>query len=142
MKTLRPSSIRFQHPDFDAAQTSGLVVSETGKLALSHGTQAVRQALLLLLSTSPGERVMRPDYGCELRRLVFSPNDNTTAGLARHYVQQAIRRWEPRVRIRSLEVRADFEDDSRLLILLDYQVIATLSTDSLAFSINLTGDTF
>ena len=60
---------------------------------------SIRQSLLLLLSTSPGERVMRPDYGCSLRRLVFAPNDDTTAGLAIHYVRQAVERWEPRVEI-------------------------------------------
>ena len=44
---------------------------------------SIRQAILLLFSTRPGERVMRPDYGCDIHRLVFSPNDDTTAGLAR-----------------------------------------------------------
>ena len=44
---------------------------------------------------------MRPDYGCELHRLVFSPNDDTTAGLAIHYVRRALERWEPRVEVLS-----------------------------------------
>jgi hypothetical protein len=50
---------------------------------------AVRQSILLLLTTVPGERVMRPDYGCDLQKLVFSPNDATTHGLAIHYVRRA-----------------------------------------------------
>ena len=64
---------------------------------------SVRQAILLLISTTPGERVMRPNYGCALGRLVFSPNDDTTAGLATHYVRQALLRWEPRIQILQLE---------------------------------------
>jgi len=47
-----------------------------------------------------GERVLRPEYGCDLHRLVFSPNDATTAGLAVHYVRAALLRWEPRIEIR------------------------------------------
>ena len=64
---------------------------------------SVRQAILLLLSTRPGERVMRPTYGCDLHRLVFSPNDDTTAGLAIHYVRQALERWEPRIEVIRLD---------------------------------------
>jgi len=61
------------------------------------GDDSVRQAILLLLSTVPGERIMRPEYGCLIHQLVFSPNDATTAGLAIHYVQRALDLWEPRV---------------------------------------------
>ena len=50
------------------------------------GDAAIRQSIILLLTTTPGERVMRPDYGCPLHRLMFQPNDATTAGLAIHYV--------------------------------------------------------
>ena len=53
---------------------------------------AVRQSILMLLSTRPGERVMPPDYGCPIHRLVFSPNDATTAGLAIHYVRHSLLR--------------------------------------------------
>lgn len=140
MRSTQQRAIRFLHPDFDAPTVPGLVVSETGRLALAEGSAAVRQSLLLLLSTSPGERVMRPEYGCELRRLIFSPNDNTTAGLARHYVQQAISRWEPRVRIRSLAAGPDPDHPARLLIFLDYLIVAARAVDSLAFALNLTGD--
>jgi len=80
---------RFLHPDFDPG-ASGLQLSPRGALALVEDEEAVRQALLLLLTTTPGERVMRPDYGCELARLVFAPNDDTTAGLAIHYVRRAV----------------------------------------------------
>ena len=56
--------------------------SARGRLAMVEGNAAVRQAIQMLLSTAPGERVMRPGYGCDLQRLVFAPNDDTTAGLA------------------------------------------------------------
>src|SRR5687767_9540813 len=94
------SAILFLHPDFDRTKTgSGLSLSPTGGVAMVDGHAAIRQSVLLLLSTIPGERVMRPRYGCELNRLIFQPNDATTAGLAVHYVRRAIERFEPRVEI-------------------------------------------
>ncbi len=91
---------RFLHPDLDVGEErAGLRVAATGALEMVEQHAAVRQAVLLLLSTMPGERVMRPEYGCELHRLAFSPNDDTTAGLAIHYVRRALERWEPRIQL-------------------------------------------
>jgi phage baseplate assembly protein W len=100
---------------------------------------SVRQAVLLLLSTIPGERVMRPEYGCQLHRLVFSPNDETTAGLAIHYVRQALDLWEPRIEILHLDAERNAENPEQLTISLEYQVRATQQTDITTFSINLSG---
>ena len=104
------------------------------------GTASVRQALLLLLSTAPGERVMRPDYGCHIHRLIFSPNDDTTAGLAIYYVRRAIKRWEPRVDILEIDAYRNDEAADRLNIILDYRVRAIRQRDQLEFTINLAGD--
>jgi len=103
------------------------------------GLDSVRQAILLLLSTIPGERVMRPDYGCHLHRLVFSPNDETTAGLAIHYVRQALDLWEPRIDVLRLDAERNAEDPEQLTISLEYRVRATQQTDITTFSFNLSG---
>lgn len=118
----------------------GLVLNATGAIAMAEGARAVRQSILLLLSTRPGERVMRPDYGCWLHRLVFAPNDANTAGLAMHYVGEAIRRWEPRVRIQRLEAGPDLRgeaDESVLDIVLDYRIRHTGWEDRLALGYGL-----
>jgi hypothetical protein len=115
----------------------GLVVTSRGGLALVEGDAAVRQAILLLLSTSPGERINRPDYGTHLHRLVFAPNDETTAGLAIHYVRQALRRWEPRVQVLDVDAGADPDIPSLLHIRLDYRVVATQANDTIAVSLDL-----
>ncbi len=103
------------------------------------GGDAVRQSIMLLLTTMPGERVMRPDYGCPIHRLVFSPNDATTAGLAIHYVRQAIARWEPRVEIVRLDAGADRQDPGRLVVTLEYRIRATGEQRVLDFDIRLDG---
>src|SRR3954447_22640679 len=131
---------RFVHPDVvldENTPSGGLQVTPRGRIEMVEGDASIRQSLLLLLSTSPGERVMRPPYGCNLQRLVFGPNDDTTAGLAIHYVRQAVERWEPRVEVLDVDAGPDPDDPWRLVILLDYRVRASLSPGQLVFSVDL-----
>jgi len=128
----------FVHPDFDAGEgRSGLRLTSAGALAMVDGNRSVRQSVLMLLTTRPGERVMRPNYGCELDQLVFSPNDDTTAGLAIHLVRRALRRWEPRVDIVKLDATRNEEDPSRLDILLYYRVRPTSHEEHLVIPLQL-----
>jgi phage baseplate assembly protein W len=111
---------------------------DRGDLEMVEDDAALRQAILLLVSTRPGERVMRPGYGCDLQRLVFSPNDDTTAGLAVHYVRRALESWEPRIDILALEAVRD-ADASVLSITLAYRARATQRRDSLQIRFSLEG---
>jgi len=119
----------------------GLEISPTGGIQMVGDRAAIRQAILLLLSTRPGERVMRPEYGCDLHRLVFSPNDATTAGLAVHYVRSALLRWEPRIEIVRLDAAADEDDPGRLAITLEYRLKSSRELDRLTTAVQLTGET-
>ena len=138
MTATRDRAWRFLHPDLDETTAPGLQLSARGGVAMVEGENAVRQAILLLLSTAPGERVMRPDYGCDLGRLIFSPNDDTTAGLAIHYVTRAIEQWEPRLEVLSVDATRNPEHPELLDIQLNYRVRATQRTDQLSVSLNLT----
>jgi phage baseplate assembly protein W len=131
-------AFRFVGGGFDGAGT-GLVTAATGALAMVEGDEAIRQAIVLLLSTRPGERLMRPEYGSYLHRLLFAPNDQTTAGLAIHYVRSALTRWEPRVDIVDLDARADRDEPERLTVSLRYQVRANLTVHQLDLSIAVGG---
>lgn len=131
-------ALRFAHPDFAiGAGRSGLLVGPTGALAMIEGDDSIRQSILLLLTTRPGERVMRPDYGCELYRLAFSPNDATTAGLAIHYVRRALTRWEPRIDLLHLDADPGHDGPDRLEIDLTYRVRRTGRDGRLVFPVDL-----
>jgi uncharacterized protein len=116
---------------------AGLHLRPDGSVETVQGDQAIRQGLLMLLSILPGERIMRPDYGCDLRRLVFSVNDETTAGLAIHYVRKAVQRWEPRIELLDVDAYRGEDDAGRLDIDLRYRVKETMSEDSLAVSLRM-----
>ncbi len=131
---------RFQHPDLGFSdEFAGIGLSARGGVDMVDGETSVRQAILLLLSTKPGERVMRPDYGCLIHTLLFAPNDDTTAGLAIHYVRRALTQWEPRIDILQLDATRDPETPELLNILLAYRVKATQRLETLNLQLNLTG---
>jgi hypothetical protein len=136
-----PVGIRFVHPDLDSSVSGvGMVTTPAGRLEWVQGELTVRQALLMLLSTRPGERVLRPEYGCDLHRLVFEPNDETTAGVVLHHVRRAIERWEPRVEILDLDADPDLEDPGRLEIVLEYRVRFLAETHRLHWSVLVSGE--
>ncbi|MCB0108634.1 MAG: GPW/gp25 family protein [Caldilineaceae bacterium] len=131
---------RFGHPDLDrSAGQVGLTLSPRNTIQMVEEEAAIRQAVLLLLSTRPGERVMRPDYGCAIHTLAFSPNDDTTAALAIHYVRRALLRWEPRIEIRSLDANQHPDAPNTLQIVLTYQVRTTQSLEEILLDLELSG---
>jgi phage baseplate assembly protein W len=140
MTTHRYRAWHFSIPGDSASSTGGLTISTTGGVEMVYGSASVRQSILLLLATIPGERVMRPDYGCDLHRLIFSPNDETTAGLAIHYIRQALDRWERRAEVLRLDAGRNPEIPGRLDIVLDYRVRATHDEQTVTLSVDLAGD--
>ena len=140
MKPQRFRAWKFVHPLFSSSDpNTGLRVSVTGQIETVEEDAALRQSIQLLLTTIPGERVMRPDYGCDLFRLAFSPNDETTAGLAIHYVRQAITRWEPRVEILRLDAARSDSQPDRLDIILDYRARGSRESQRLEYHFDLMG---
>ena len=142
--SLRPTrGLRFaglgpgDNAEYDAF--AGLIPNATGRLAMVDDEAAVRQSILLLIRTAPGERVMRPDYGCPLNRLMFAPNDATTAGLAIHYVREALCRWEPRAEIIWLDANPDPQVPGRLVIELQFRLRRTDRVEMLVIPYDMQG---
>lgn len=75
-----------------------------GLMATQSGINQVKSDLLILLMTNPGERVMLPDYGTPLRKLIFDPNDATLEEQTKQLIIDSIRKWEPRVTISQINV--------------------------------------
>jgi len=108
-------------------------IDAQGGISLTNDRNEIDQAILIILSTSLGQRVMRPTFGCRLDELVFAPNDQQTAARARRYVEEAIGMWEPRIRIVSVNVGHDPNDASRLMIEVEYKLKATHDRRSLVY---------
>ena len=106
-------------------------VGPQGSLALTSDRNEVRQAIEIILRTAPGQRVMRPTFGCRLHELIFAPNNTPTAALARRYVEEALGMWEPRINVISVEARPDPDNAACLLIEIEYEIKATHDRRSL-----------
>ena len=70
-------------------------VDKTGSIALTTGADDIESAMRVILCTAPGERVMRPEFGCKIWDLLFEPIDANTLGLMAEYVRLALSQWEP-----------------------------------------------
>jgi phage baseplate assembly protein W len=98
-----------------------------GRVATSGGTVHIDQSIRIILGTAPGERVMRPDFGCRIHDLVFAANDPATAAAASSAVHDALAVWEPRIDVLSVTARDDTAQPTLLLIDIAYEVRATNS---------------
>lgn len=137
MSEPRFTTVLFRVSGSDGAGMPGFGATPAGMLETVTDDDALRQSLLLLLSTNPGERVMRPTYGCPLERFVFAPNDETTAGLVIHEVRSAIERCEPRVDVVGIDVRPGADGVSRLEIEVSYRARASAVTGSVSLPVML-----
>jgi phage baseplate assembly protein W len=99
----------------------------TGQIATSSEEEKIRQSIWLILSTAPGERVMRPDFGCGIHAMVFENIGAGTMGRMASEVTQALNLWEPRIELSSVDVQPDAEEPGRLLINITYVVRSTNS---------------
>ncbi|WP_027088187.1 GPW/gp25 family protein [Cohnella panacarvi] len=97
----------------------------TGRLLLSEGEEDIAEAIRIILKTSRGERVMRPDFGCGLNDFVFGTMDDTTLRLLESDIRQAITVWEPRVTDVEVEVTQDDSKPGRMQIGITYVVRST-----------------
>ncbi|MFE2145902.1 GPW/gp25 family protein [Streptomyces sp. NPDC059456] len=104
----------------------------TGGIALVSGEREIEEAIRLVLATSPGERPMRPEFGCAIHDLVFAPVNEQTAGRIQHEVYVSLDRWEPRIEVHDVEVSTG-TDQSVLFIDVRYSVRGTNNPRSLVF---------
>jgi phage baseplate assembly protein W len=113
-------------------------VDEQGRIALSRFEDDIRESIQIILATAPGERQMRPDFGSGIHGIVFAENNMITAGLASFQVEKALVRWEPRIELLRVTARPDGAERNRVLVEIDYRVIATNTVFNLVYPFYLT----
>ena len=108
-------------------------IDAQGGISLTNDRSEIDQAILIILSTSLGQREMRPTFGCRLDELVFAPNDGETAAQARRYVEGVIVPVPKKTICVSVHVGPDPDAANRLLIEVEYQIKATHDKRSLVY---------
>ncbi|MDI6401888.1 GPW/gp25 family protein [Balneolaceae bacterium ANBcel3] len=92
-----------------------------GKVEMTEGLEDIKKSLEILFSTIPGERVMRPDYGSDLRKFLYEPLDETMKTHLRESMEDAILYHEPRIRLIKLDLVSG-ETTGELFIHLSFEV--------------------
>jgi Bacteriophage baseplate protein W len=105
----------------------------TGSVALVSGEREIVESIRLILATAPGERPMRPEFGCAIHDLVFAPADAATAGRIAYEVRLSLERWEPRIELSDVVVRFDEIEDGKLLIDMRYALRGSNDPRNLVF---------
>lgn len=106
---------------------------DRGNIERSAGVADIEASIRLILDTAKGERVMRPEFGCGIHDYVFATVDRSTLTLVETSVRDALREWEPRIDVRTVEVSTDELDVGKLLIRIDYRVRATNNEFNLVY---------
>ena len=110
-----------------------LQADQRGAFALTHGVEDIEQAIALILGTAPGERPMRPEFGCTVHDVVFDTIDAALIGKVQTAVHEALERWEPRIEVTDLDVESSESDAGKLLVTITYRVRETSAKYNLVY---------
>ncbi len=113
-------------------------VNSEGKITMSEYEEDIRESIWIILSTSKGERVMRPDFGCGINDFVFASIDSSTLALIESTVREALILWEPRIEVIDVKVSTDKIKEGKLIISIDYEVRRTNNQFNLVYPFYLT----
>lgn len=111
-------------PTFDKKSGSVMLVSEE---------EDIKESLKILLSTKPGERIMLPEYGCNLHRMIFDAINSSMITEIKGMIREAVLYFEPRILLHDVEVKQDTEQEGLLLINLHYTVRKTNKRSNMVY---------
>lgn len=115
-----------------------LQVGADGRLHWSQDEDNIRQSIVIVLKTEPGERVALPEFGAGLGRFLFEPNTAATHARIQDTVERALARWEPRIQVESVEVAADGDRLDAASATVTYRLVATGARERIALQVPLT----
>jgi phage baseplate assembly protein W len=107
-------------------------INRNGSVRLVTGTEEVDAAIRMILSTVPGERVMRPEFGCSMWEQLFAPLTAGTLGLIEQAVREALERWEPRIELESVYAEGE-QATGTVHITVAYRIRSTNDVRNLVF---------
>lgn len=118
-----------------------LQIDPKGGIALAGGERDIEQAIGIILETRPGERMMRPEFGCRAHELLFEPRDVSVRTTMKRYVQEALTRWEPRIEVQDVEVSfGSGEADGAVFVEITYMIKESHDTRSIVYPFFLAGE--
>lgn len=113
--------------------TFPIAINDRGGVTLSSEVHKIRESIHIILSTAKGERVMLPEFGCDLQEFVFSAINTSTVTMIKSAVEEALIRWEPRIEVSGIDVSTARMHEGILTIHVHYKVRATNTEHNLVY---------
>jgi phage baseplate assembly protein W len=110
---------------------------ERGELRYPSLAESVRQTIQVILSTRPGEQLMRPTFGAGLQACLNEPNTLTTRRRIRDLVTESLERWEPRILLDRVEVWEVPNESTHLRVEIAYRLRRTGASERVAVALEL-----
>jgi phage baseplate assembly protein W len=110
-----------------------VAINLTGGLSSSQLEESVRESIFIILGTAPGERVQRPQFGCRIHDLMFDPNNSITAARAVYYCEEALYKFEPRLKEITVTAAPNSVEPNRLDIRIAYQIAGESTKKNLVY---------
>ncbi|MEH6443770.1 MAG: GPW/gp25 family protein [Oceanospirillaceae bacterium] len=107
------------------------------RLPWASDAQSINQVIWNILLTSPGERLMRPEFGAGLKSFLHHPNNQTTRSLIEDIINESIRRWETRINVLQVSVNIDSQQLHQLVVDIHYQQKNNTQQQMMQFSLAL-----
>lgn len=113
-------------------------LNDRDRVSMVEADTDIKQAIYIILNTAPGERVMHPDFGCNIHEMIFWPANDQTAAIIERYVTEALTRWEPRIRLHEVRAVPGAADFGQMLINIVYEIKQTHDKRSMVYPFYLT----
>lgn len=109
-----------------------------GDIETSDAEEDILESIRIILGTAKGERVMRPEFGCNIHDHVYSAASPATLNLIESSVREALVRWEPRIDIEDINAKTASDDPDKILIEIEYYVRTTNSLSNMVYPFHIT----
>ncbi len=113
-------------------------LNDRDRISMVDADTDIKQAIYIILNTAPGERVMHPDFGCNIHDLIFWPANDQTAAIIERYVTEALTRWEPRIRLHEVRAVPEATEVGQMLINIVYEIKKSHDKRSMVYPFYLT----
>ncbi len=112
-------------------------IDAEGRWAWSSGEENIRQSIRILLQTEPLERLMLPEFGGGLKKMLFRPNTASTHRLMEEIITNALKRWEPRIVLNAVDIQPDPDDPDAANVTIRYTLASNDQTEQMRLRVLL-----
>lgn len=110
-----------------------LQINALGETDISSDDENIRQSMMLILGTAPGERIKRPEFGCAIHDVLFEPNTTLTAAKIEYEIKKSLTEFEPRVSDIEVKAKPDDQEMSRMNVTISYTIRKTNTKANLVY---------